>query len=82
MVLGTPRASRRLISPICSSSLDFRHTAGTRMANAGIAIYEIQSFMEHSTPLVTRKYLDNDFSNKFKAMEILESIDGNEQVHD
>ena len=52
------------------------------MANAGIAIYEIQSFMEHPTPLVTRKYLDNDFSNKFKAMEILESIDGNEQVHD
>lgn len=52
------------------------------MANAGVAIHEIQSFMEHSPHLVTRKYLDNDFSNKFKAMEILESIDENEQVHD
>lgn len=70
-----------MISPICSSSLEFRHTTGTRMANAGVAIHEIQSFMGHSPPLFTRKYLDNDFNNKFKAMEILESIDENEQVH-
>lgn len=60
----------------------FRHTAGTRMANAGVAIHEIQNFMGHSTPLVTRKYLDNNFDNKLKAMEILESIDENKQVHD
>lgn len=50
----------------------FRHTAGTRMAQAGVPIHEIQSYMAHSTPLVTRKYLDNSYANKIAAMEILE----------
>ena len=38
--------------------------------------------MGHSIPLVARKYLDNNFNNKLKAMETLEGIDENEQVHD
>ncbi len=50
----------------------FRHTAGTRMAQACVPIHEIQSYMAHSTPLVTRKYLDNSYTNKIAAMEILE----------
>lgn len=51
----------------------FRHTAGTRMAQNGTPIQDIQDYMGHSTPMITRKYLDNCYENKVKAMEVLEN---------
>lgn len=53
----------------------FRHTAGCRMADNGVAPQEIKEYMGHSSLLVTQKYLNRRDKSMVNAMEILESYE-------
>lgn len=50
---------------------DLRHTAGTRMSEAGVPLYDVGKILGHSTPLMTQRYAHPTESLKaaVKALE-------------
>lgn len=55
---------------------DLRHTAATRLAQAGVDIYAIASFLNHSQLSTTKRYAKHSIESLRKAVRALDQKDG------
>ncbi len=55
---------------------DLRHTAATRLAQAGVDIYAIASFLNHSQLSTTKRYAKHSVESLRRAVSVLDRKDG------
>ncbi len=53
-------------------SYDLRHTAATRMIQAGIDLYQVQRILGHKSPVHTQRYAHHCPESLRGAMEVLD----------